>query len=378
MDAAIDLVLDAYERAQREHPRHDPRHRIEHFGVSRPDQVARAAALGVVPVPQGRFVEEIGDGMVRALGPDRVPWAYRARSLLDAGLTLPGSSDRPVVEGAPLLGMHALVNQQTSSGASFNPAEALSGREALHAFTLGSAHASHAEHERGSLSVGKLADLVVLSDDPTTVDPRKIRDIEVLRTMVGGEFPVDRSERDELRTVTADELDDTRLAKVREIYEAGFPDDLRSSFDSLLDDRALVLVDDGAGAGPLGLAVLRDLGDTGWAFLRYLVVDGSSRGRGLGSRFWELLRAALPDHARLVLDVEDPTEGGIDDDERTIRTRTDRLLRAAGCRPAAGARLRASARRSTRGDAADARRPRPGPPPTPPRCRPPTICARWC
>jgi predicted amidohydrolase YtcJ len=187
-DAAIDLVLDAYEQAQREHPRADPRHRIEHFGVARPDQVTRAAALGVVPVPQGRFVHEIGDGMLRALGPERSGWAYRGRSILDAGIVLPGSSDRPVVQGAPLLGMHDLVNRRTSSSTPFGPDEAITGLEALRAFTLGSAHASHAEHVRGSLTIGKLADLVVLSDDPTTIDPGRIRDIEVLRTMVGGQF----------------------------------------------------------------------------------------------------------------------------------------------------------------------------------------------
>lgn len=187
-DAAIDLVLDAYEQAQREHPRDDPRHRIEHFGVSRPDQVTRAKTLGVVPVPQGRFVNEIGDGMLRALGPERTGWAYRARSILDAGLPLPGSSDRPVVQGAPLLGMHDLVNQRTATGTPFSPAEAITGLEALTAFTLGSAHASHQEHDKGSLSLGKLADLVVLSDDPTTCEPTAIADIQVLRTMVGGEL----------------------------------------------------------------------------------------------------------------------------------------------------------------------------------------------
>lgn len=186
-DAAIDVVLDAYEQAQRVRPRPDPRHRIEHFGVSRPDQVARAAALGVVPVPQGRFVNEIGDGMLRALGPDRVAWAYRQRSLLDAGIAVPGSSDRPVVQGAPLLGIHDLVNQRTASGQPFSPGEALTGLEALTAYTLGSAYASHQERDKGTLEVGKLADLVVLSDDPTTVAPERIRQIEVLRTVVGGE-----------------------------------------------------------------------------------------------------------------------------------------------------------------------------------------------
>lgn len=185
-DAAIDLVLDAYAEAQRRWPRPDVRHRIEHFGVARPDQVTRAAELGVVPVPQGRFVGEIGEGMLRALGPERAGWAYRGRSLLDAGIVVPGSSDRPVVEGRPLLGIHDLVNRTTEGGRALGREEALTGLEALTAYTLGSAYASHQEHERGQVLPGRLADLAVLSDDPASVDPSRIRDIEVLRTVLGG------------------------------------------------------------------------------------------------------------------------------------------------------------------------------------------------
>jgi hypothetical protein len=187
-DAAIDLALDAYEIALARHPRPDVRHRIEHFGVARPDQVQRAAELGVVPVPQARFVPEIGDGMLTALGPSRVPFAYRLRSLLDAGLILPGSSDRPVTIGAPLLGIQAMVARVTAAGLPFAPSEQITAREALRAYTLGSAQASHQEHRTGSLTVGKLADLTVLADDPTTIEPSRIGAIEVLRTMIGGEW----------------------------------------------------------------------------------------------------------------------------------------------------------------------------------------------
>ena len=70
-DRAIDLALDAFDAAASQYPRRDPRHRIEHFAAARPDQVARAAALGVIPVGQGRFATELGDGMLAAVGPDR-------------------------------------------------------------------------------------------------------------------------------------------------------------------------------------------------------------------------------------------------------------------------------------------------------------------
>ncbi|WP_232676870.1 amidohydrolase [Nocardioides sp. R-C-SC26] len=191
-DAAIDLVLDAYDEAQRRWPRADVRHRIEHFGVSREDQVLRAAALGVVPVPQARFVGEIGDGMIAALGPDRAPGAYRGRSLLDAGLIVPASSDRPVVDGRPLLGMQDAVNRTTADGADFGPGERITGLEALTAYTLGSAYASHQERDRGTIEVGKLADLAVLSDDPAACAPDAIAEIQVLRTFVGGELAWER------------------------------------------------------------------------------------------------------------------------------------------------------------------------------------------
>ena len=103
-DRAIDLALDAYAQAQRRYPRAGARHRIEHFGVVQPGQVVRAAELGVIPVPQGRFASELGDGMLRAAGPDRQEWLYRQRSLIDAGLVLPGSSDRPDGRWGPAAG----------------------------------------------------------------------------------------------------------------------------------------------------------------------------------------------------------------------------------------------------------------------------------
>jgi predicted amidohydrolase YtcJ len=190
-DLAIDVVLDAYEQALEEYPRRDPRHRIEHFGVVQPRQVGRAAALGVTAVPQGRFVTELGDGMLAAVGPDRHGWLYRQRSLLDAGMVLPGSSDRPVVAGAPLLGIADMVNRRTASGAPFNPGEAVTAEQALRAWTWGSAYASRQEHVKGSIAPGMLADLVVLSEDPTAVGPERIAGLAVLAAIVGGQVRYD-------------------------------------------------------------------------------------------------------------------------------------------------------------------------------------------
>lgn len=190
-DAAVDVVLDAVEQAQHRYPRHDPRHRLEHAGVVSDAQVARIAALGIIPVPQGRFVEEIGDGMIAALGDERADLAYRQRSFLDAGIALPGSSDCPVVAGAPLLGVHAMVNRTAAGGRVLNPAERVTPLQALRAFTIGSAYADRQEHRKGRLARGLLADFVVLSDDPLTVGHERIRDIGVRMTVVGGKVGYD-------------------------------------------------------------------------------------------------------------------------------------------------------------------------------------------
>ncbi|WP_017589917.1 amidohydrolase [Nocardiopsis ganjiahuensis] len=185
-DDAIDLALDAFEEAQRVHPRPDARHRIEHAGVVRPDQLPRIAALGAVPVPQPRFLHALGDAMAASLGPDRVAWLYRHRSFLDHGIRVPGSSDRPVAPGAPLLGMESMVERTSSGGAVLAPDERVTAEQALRAYTLDAAWAGHDEHERGSVTPGKLADLVVLDRDPVDTADRGIGSVRVLATLVGG------------------------------------------------------------------------------------------------------------------------------------------------------------------------------------------------
>ncbi|MGO1053564.1 amidohydrolase [Crossiella sp. CA198] len=168
-DRAIAEVLDAYAAALHRTPRPDHRHRIEHCAIAGPAEIARIAELGVIPVPQGRFLSELGDGMASALGDHRIDWCYRQRSFLDAGIPLPGSSDRPVVNGNPLLGMADMVRRHTATGVPFGPeSERLTPEQALRAYTWGSAYAAFREHRVGTLTPGKLADFAVLSADPVT------------------------------------------------------------------------------------------------------------------------------------------------------------------------------------------------------------------
>lgn len=186
-DDAVDLALDAFARAQQAAPWPQARHRVEHAGVVRPDQVARFARLGVTPVPQPRFLHTVGDTMRDALGQERVPWLYRHRSFLEQGVRVPGSSDRPVAPGAPLLGMESMVERTSSGGAVLGADERVHPEQALRAYTLEAAWANRDEHRRGTLTRGKLADLVLLDRDPADPGDTPIGDITVLATLLGGE-----------------------------------------------------------------------------------------------------------------------------------------------------------------------------------------------
>ncbi len=183
-DRAIEAALDAIEAAMGPDARRY-RPRIEHCGVLRPDLIERLRRLGAVIVTQPRFIFELGDGFRAALGEERLRLTYPLASL--RGLPVAFSSDRPVVDGAPLQGIQAAIQQCTARGEPYAPQEAISVEEALRWYTLGAAYSVFAEHEVGSLEPGRWADLVVLSDHPLRASPGKLSEIEVCMTVVGGQ-----------------------------------------------------------------------------------------------------------------------------------------------------------------------------------------------
>jgi predicted amidohydrolase YtcJ len=187
-DRAIAFILDCYEEAGKQFPRKNPRHRIEHCGVVNLQLIDRIQKLGVIPVPQQHFISELGDGFRLNIGAARTRWCYPLRSFLDRGIPIPGSSDRFVVQGAPLLGIHDAVNQKTDSGTDYVPEEKITAEEAIRVYTLNSAHASFEEHLKGSIEAGKLADFTILGGDPTTIDPTEIAAVPVHGTVVGGKL----------------------------------------------------------------------------------------------------------------------------------------------------------------------------------------------
>ncbi|MEU6899195.1 amidohydrolase [Streptomyces virginiae] len=185
-DRAADVALDALEEAQRLRPRPDARHRIEHAGLIRPDQLPRLARLGISAVVQPGFLRYFGDDYAAIMGEERAAWLYRGRGFLDHGITLVGSSDRPVTDGSPLRAVQFMVERASESGRRIGPDEAIAVDEALYAYTVAGAHACRWEDSAGSLTPGKRADLVVLGDDPRRVDVSRIGDIEVVATYVDG------------------------------------------------------------------------------------------------------------------------------------------------------------------------------------------------
>ena len=186
-DRALDVALDGIEQAQEARPRPAARHRVEHAGLVRPDQLRRMAALGVTAVIQPTFLYSYGDDYAAILGPERAGFLYRGRSFLDAGVRVAGSSDRPVADGAPLRAVAFMADRRSCSGQVIGPGEELTVTEALEAYTVHAAWACGAERWVGTITPGKQADFVVLAGDPRRASPDRIADIEIRATLVGGE-----------------------------------------------------------------------------------------------------------------------------------------------------------------------------------------------
>jgi predicted amidohydrolase YtcJ len=184
-DAAIDLVLDTYERANAERPIANRRWSIEHAFIGRPDHLPRMRALGVALALQNHLYLA-GPSLVRYWGPARAALTSPARTYLDAGLPVSSGTDSPVVPYPPLWTLYHFVTRDTISGGVLGADQRVTRQQALHMATMGNAWLMTEEAEKGSIEVGKLADIVVLSDDPLTCPESRLRDAEVLMTIVGG------------------------------------------------------------------------------------------------------------------------------------------------------------------------------------------------
>jgi predicted amidohydrolase YtcJ len=183
----IETVIDTLEYVSGVKSVIKSRHRIEHCAECTPRLLGRLPELGVVIVTQPPFIYYSGERYLAAVEPDTIPWLYRIRAPIESGVVVAGSSDIPVVPLNPLVGIYAAVTRKTESGQDFQHGETISPQKALAMYTVNAAYASFEEEIKGSITPGKLADMVVLSDDPTRVPPERIKDIRVEMTIIGGE-----------------------------------------------------------------------------------------------------------------------------------------------------------------------------------------------
>ena len=196
-DRAISMILDLYTEVARAHPGIERRFRIEHAQHMAAKDFARFAQLGVIASVQPYQAIDDGRWAEARIGHDRASRTYAFRTFLNHGVHLAFGTDWDVAPLNPILTVYAAVTRATLDGKNPNgwfPEQKLSVAEAVEAYTMGSAYAEFQEKDKGSIAPGKLADMVLLSDDIFSIDPAKIRGVKVLKTIVGGRlvWDVDR------------------------------------------------------------------------------------------------------------------------------------------------------------------------------------------
>jgi hypothetical protein len=187
-DRAVSTILDVYERLGGDHPAAH-RFRVEHAQHVRREDFARFGKLGIIASMQPYHAIDDGRWAEKRIGHERARSSYAWKSMLDAGAVLAFGSDWPVAPLDPLSGIAAAVTRATLDGhnpGGWFPEQRLTVEEALRAYTQGSAYAAFEEKDKGTISPGKLADLVVLSEDLLRIPPERIKDVRVEITIVGG------------------------------------------------------------------------------------------------------------------------------------------------------------------------------------------------
>lgn len=184
-DVTIDMVLNAYERVQELWPRPDCRHRIEHCSLVNPALLERIKAAGVVPAPFYTYAHYHGEKWIE-YGEEKMEWMFAHRSFLDYGIMVAPASDHSPGPYEPLMALQSMVTRKDYSGRVWGASQRITLDEALKVCTMHGAYASFEENVKGSIAAGKLADFVVLAQDPHDVDPDQIKNIRVVRTVVGG------------------------------------------------------------------------------------------------------------------------------------------------------------------------------------------------
>jgi predicted amidohydrolase YtcJ len=185
-DAAIDLILDSYEEAQRLDPRPDPRHRIEHCSIVDLETIRRIARLGVVPIPGTTFLHDFRDVYLQNLGEERIRYAYAMRTFDEEGVVAAASTDAPVCSVSATTGLQMMMTRHDVMGRPIWPEESIELHDALRAYTVNGAWASFEESRKGRLAPGMLGDVTVFETDLEATVPSDIASVRVDQTILDG------------------------------------------------------------------------------------------------------------------------------------------------------------------------------------------------
>ena len=184
-DVTIDMVLNAYERMQREYPRPDTRHRLEHCSLVNPTLLQRIANGRYIPAPFYTYAHYHGEKWIE-YGEEKMEWMFAHKSFIESGIPVAPASDHSPGPYEPLMAIQSMVTRKDFAGRVWGPSQRITVDEALRVCTVNGAYASFEENEKGMITAGKLADFVILAEDPHDVDPDLIKEIQVIRTVVGG------------------------------------------------------------------------------------------------------------------------------------------------------------------------------------------------
>jgi predicted amidohydrolase YtcJ len=188
-DAALDMVLDAYEEAMKANPRPDPRHRIEHCILSTPEATRRMKDLGIVIGFTPTILRQAGDELRRLFGEKRMQRVMVSREWLEAGIPVAMGADAPSSFWyTPQWTMWTAMTRSSYSNEVIGPEQRLTMKETLRAYTMGGAYAAHEEKIKGSIEPGKLADLTVWTEDPFLIPLEQFPEATVDLTMIGGKI----------------------------------------------------------------------------------------------------------------------------------------------------------------------------------------------
>ena len=191
-DTAVEAACTAIEQAQQQYPGEHPRHRIEHCSLCPPDLARRIASLGITVVSNPAFIYFSGDRYLKTIPPPLLNMLYPFAGLIKNGVLFAAGSDAPISPVSPMAGIYGAVTRKSREGDIVGKDEKIGMYDAIAMYTKNAAASVFDEHNRGSISPGKFADLVVLSDNPFAVSEDALKDIQVEMTIIGGKIVFSR------------------------------------------------------------------------------------------------------------------------------------------------------------------------------------------